>query len=88
MGLSTGPNPLTIVVMGKARVLLSEDLDDIIDLEILEKHLPVIQELQIPFVLPEESHKEYSIDPGFSISNASPLEIASLVSEANRVLVF
>ena len=88
LGLSTGPNPLTIVVIGKARVLLSEDLNDVIDLEILERHLPVIQELQIPFVLPEGSHKDYSLDPSFSISTTSTLEIAALISEANRVLVF
>ena len=88
LGLSTGPNPLTIVVMGKARALLTEDLTDIIDSEILEKHLPVLQELKLNILTPTGSHTEYSFDPEFSISETSIADIASRISEANRVLVF
>ena len=88
LGLSTGPNPLTIVFMGKARILLTDDTSEVIDTEILEKHLPVIQELKIPILLQEGSHSEYSFDPELSISKASILEISSIVSKANKVLVF
>ncbi len=88
LGLSTGPNPLTIVVMGKARLLLTDEISDVIDAEILEKHLPVIQELNINILLPTGSQTEFSIDPDFSIAENSTSEIASLISQANRVLVF
>ena len=88
LGLSTGPNPITIVFMGKARILLTEDTSEGIDTEILEKHLPVIQELNIPLVLQEGSLDDYSFDPDLSISQASNLEISTLCSQANRVLVF
>ena len=88
LGLSTGPNPLTVVVMGKARLLLTDEISDVIDSEILEKHLPVLQELEIKILLPTGSQTEFSIDPDFSIAETSTSEIASLVSQANRVLVF
>ena len=88
LGLSTGPNPLTIIAMGRARLLLTEDISDVIDSEILEKHLPVIQELQLKILLPAGSQSEYSFDPEFSISEASTSDIASTISHAKRVLVF
>ena len=88
LGLSTGPNPLTIVFMGKARILLTEDTSEVIDTEILEKHLPVIQELQIPILLQEGSPSAYSFDPDLSISKASIPEISTIISKADKVLVF
>lgn len=88
LGLSTGPNPLVIVFVGKARIILTEDLSDVIDSEILEKHLPVIQELRIPIVLPEGSRNEYAIDPGFSVSEKSVFNISTMIVQADRVLIF
>ncbi len=88
LGLSTGPNPLTIVIMGKARLLVTDEMSDIIDSEILEKHLPVLQELKIPILLPTGSRNDFSLDPDLSISETSAPEIASLISQADRVLVF
>jgi len=88
LGLSTGPNPLTIIVMGRARLLLTNEISEVIDSEILEKHIPVVQELDIKILLPTGSQNEFSFDPDFSISETPTSEIASLVSQANRVLVF
>lgn len=88
LGLSTGPNPLTIVIMGKARLLLTDEISDVIDSEILEKHLPVLQELQIKILLPTGSQTEFSFYPDLSITETSTPEIASVTSQANHVLVF
>jgi hypothetical protein len=88
LGLSTGPNPLTIIVMGRARLLLTDEISEVIDSEILEKHIPVVQELNIKILLPTGSQNEFSFDPDFSISETPTSEIASLISQANRVLVF
>ena len=88
LGLSTGQNPLTIVLLDKARNLLTEDASDSIDGEILERHLPIIQELQIPIVIPEGSQKELPIDHSYSITEVSASGITSLLLEADRVLVF
>ncbi len=87
LGLSTGTNPLTIVLLGKARMLLTDDPLDVQDAEILEKYIPAIQELEIPLVIPEGSSKEFSIDTGYSVQEASLQEIHSRLFEAHRVLV-
>lgn len=87
LGLSTGTTPLSIVLLGKARALLTDDAEDAIDAEILEKHLPVIQDLEIPIIVPEGSKAELDIDPAFSIQEASFTEIQSRLSESDRVMV-
>ena len=69
-------------------MLLSEDPSDVVDLEILERHLPVIRELQIPLVVPEGSAADFSFDPEFAVREASPSGITSSLCQADRVLVF
>jgi len=48
LGLGTGDNPLTVVLLDQAPLLLVEDQDDLVDGEILEKYLPSLKQLQIP----------------------------------------
>ena len=68
LGLSTGPNPLTIIVTGKARLLLTEDVSDLVDSEILEKHLPVVQELGLKILVQENSQMSMKLIPIFRSS--------------------
>jgi hypothetical protein len=86
LGLSTGSKPLLIILLGKSRLLLTDDALDVEDAEILEKHLPVIQELEIPIVVPQGSSEEYTIDPGFSFKEASVQEIQTHLFNAYRVM--
>ena len=88
LGLSTGSTPLTIMLLNKACILLTEDAPDVIAGEILEKHIPVVQELKIPIVIPEGSRQRYAIDPGFDCRDSSNAEMASLLAEADRVIAF
>ncbi len=89
LGLSTGVSSVTIVLLGPARTLLVEDTGDVMDAEILEKHLPVIQELQLPIVVPEGSTEAFpSLDPEFTVREVAKSEITSLLCQADRVLVF
>ena len=87
LGLSTGNSPLTIVLLGKARTLLTEHAQDVIDADILEKYLPAIQDLKVPFLIPKGSLGEYSVDPEFSVKETSFSEIQSCLYDARRVLV-
>lgn len=87
LGLSTGSSPLMIILLGKARILLTDDALDVKDAEILEKYLPVIQELELPLVIPQGSSEEYSLDPAFTIKEASFPEINSYLFDAHRVMV-
>ena len=88
LGLSTGPNPISIILLEKARQLVSDDAFDLPDGEILEKHLPVIKNLEIPIFLPIGSRETYPIDEEFSIQESSSPQMASLLSQADRVLAF
>ena len=88
LGLGTGDNPLTVVLLDQAPLLLVEDQDDLVDGEILEKYLPSLKQLQIPFVVPSGAGLHFGVDPGFKTREATPLEIESLVSASDRVLVF
>lgn len=88
LGLSTGENPMTIVLLDQAPRLLTEEPESLVDGEILEKHLPVLKELEIPFVVPRGAKDRFELDPGFQVREASEQEIAALVKGTDRVLVF
>ena len=88
LGLSTGSASVTVVLLGQARMLVSEETSDVVDGEILERHLPVIQELQLPIVVPEGSATAFALDPEFALREVPLSGISSLLCQADRVLVF
>ena len=88
LGLSTGPNPISIILLNNARQLVSEDAYDLPDGEILEKHLPVIKNLEIPIILPKGSRDTFSIDDEFTIQESSSSQIASFMTQADSILAF
>lgn len=88
LGLGTGENPLTVILLGHAPLLLSEDTEDVVDAEILEKHLPVFKELKIPFMLPQHTRTRFSLDSGFDIREVPEEAISATIAAADRVLAF
>ena len=88
LGLSTGPNPISIVLLNNARQLVSKDAYDLPEGEILEKHLPVIKNLEIPIIIPTGSRETFPIDEEFAIQESSPSQMASLLGQADCVLTF
>ena len=87
LGLSTGSNPLSIILLGKARALLTEDAFDVVDADILEKYVPAIQDLKIPLLIPRGSSEEYSIDSAFTVEEVSFPKMQSYLCDAYRVLI-
>lgn len=88
LGLSTGDNPMTVVLLGQAPLLISEGSDELVDGEILEKYLPSFKQLEIPFTLRSGSASNFELDPEFKVEELPDDAIRSLVSGADRVLVF
>ncbi len=88
LGLSTGTAALTIVLLGRARLLLTEEAGDVIDADILERHLPAVQELRLDLAVPEGSADDFSLNREFAIREISTSDIAVLLFRANRSLVF
>lgn len=79
---------MTVILLNHAPLLLSEDTDDIVDVDILEKHLPVFKELTIPFLLEQDSRSRFTLDTDFEMREAAASEIATTIANADRVLVF
>ena len=88
LGLGTGDNPLTVVLLDQAPLMLAEGQDDLVDGEILEKYLPSLKQLQIPFVVPSGARSRFNVDPDFKVREATAPEIESLISASDRVLAF
>jgi sulfur relay (sulfurtransferase) DsrF/TusC family protein len=88
LGLSTGENPMTVVLLGQAPVLISEDTEDVVDGEILEKYLPSFKHLEIPFVVFSETGALFKLDSEFKVNKLSEEAIQSLIAGADRTLVF
>ncbi len=88
LGLSTGPNPITIILLKNARQLVSEDAYDLPDGEILEKYLPVIKNLEIPIILPLGSLNSLPIDEEFTIQESSSSQMATLLEQADHIMAF
>ncbi len=88
LGLSTGSAAVTIILLGQARIFLTEEAGEVADAEILERHLPVVRELRLDIVVPEGSSADFSMDAGFAIREMPQSEIAALFRQASRVLVF
>jgi sulfur relay (sulfurtransferase) complex TusBCD TusD component (DsrE family) len=89
LGLSTGENLLTVVLLNEAPLLLTEGLEDeIVDGEILEMYLPSFKHLQIPFIVPPGTGERFDLDSDFSVTESSVEDIHAAIASADRVLVF
>ncbi len=88
LGLSTGPNPLKVLLTGQSKLMLTEDAYDLPDGDMLEKYLPTIQSLEIPLFLDQYDPDEWPLDKDFSTQTLSESELVTLVKEADRVLIF
>lgn len=87
LGLVAGTHSTTVVLLGEAVRLLSEDTDGIVDIDILEKYLPSIEHLKIPFILPKTTDRS-AVRTEFLTRYETDAAIRSLVQSMDRTLVF
>jgi len=88
LGLSTGENSLSVVLLGQAPLLISEAPEDIVDGEILEKYLPSFKHLKIPFVVPVGTGTRFNFDPEFEVEEQSEEAVRAAIASSDRILVF
>jgi len=88
LGLSTGFPSLKIILLNHAQALLDEEIGDIVDVEILEKYSPVIQELSLPFFISQDKQKDRRFDPAFNITPVSLENIQTIILQGDRVMIF
>jgi sulfur relay (sulfurtransferase) DsrF/TusC family protein len=88
LGLSTGENPLSVILLGQAPLMISEEPEDVMDGEIMEKYLPSFKHLKIPFLVPIGTRALFNLDPEFDVKELSEEAIRSAISGSSRILVF
>ena len=87
LGLCAGDHETTVVLLGRAPLLLMEDTDEIVDVDILEKYLPSFKHLSVPFIVePGTAMDTWSDD--FSVTIRTSDEIRQFIRTVDRSLVF
>ncbi len=87
LGLVSGSHVTTVVLLGEAVRLLGDDTDDIIDVDILEKYLPTIEQLEIPFIL-QDTPDRIPVRNEPSIRREDDETIRSFIRSMDCALVF
>ena len=87
LGLCAGDHETTVVLLGRAPLLLMKDTEEIIDVDILEKYLPSFKHLSIPFIVEPGTAMDAWSD-NFSVTTRTADEIRQLVRSVDRSLVF
>ena len=77
-----------VILSGRAPFLLSDDTGDVIDGEILEKHLPVFIEWGTPFSIAADAETPPRYIQGCVTKPVTHAEIVASLETADRVLVF
>lgn len=87
LGLTAGSHNTTVILLGDAVRLLSDEIEDVVDVEILEKFLPSLQHLAVPFLIPDNT--KYLVDQNrFCVSPMSTDAIRSFIHSVDHALVF
>ncbi|BFU94700.1 MAG: hypothetical protein NTNFB02_14220 [Nitrospira sp.] len=87
LGLSAGDHETTVVLLGPATRLLTEDTDDVIDVDILERYRPSFQQLAVRFVV-DDTSVPTALLPGYAVEPRSRQDIQSLLRAAERTVIF
>lgn len=87
LGLCAGDHETTVVLLGKSSSLLTDDIDDVIDVDILEKYRPSFAQLSVPFMVVSGQAVNDLLDQ-FSVTSKTPQEIRSFLQSVDRTLVF
>jgi len=87
LGLCAGDHETTVVLLGRAPLLLMEDTDNIVDVDILEKYLPSFTHLSVPFIVEPGTVMDAKSDE-FSVTIRTADEIRRLIQSVDRSLVF
>ncbi len=88
-GLGIGKNPLKIILSGESPRILSDDEEDLVDIEIIEKFLPLIKEWNIPLYVDKDSlaHIDLKNSP-YDFRAVGPEESSELLAGGHYVFVF
>ena len=87
LGLCAGDHETSVVLLGRAPLLLMQDTEEIVDADILQKYLHSFKDLSVPFVVEPGTVMDASSDD-FSVITRTSDEIRQLIRSADRNLIF
>ena len=79
---------ISIVLGGRAPYLLAEDTSDVVDAEILEKHLPVFLEWRTPFAIEPGAEVPPQYVQGVVTTPISYSRLVEMVFQAEKVIAW
>jgi len=79
---------ISVILCGRAPLLLADDTSDIVDADTLEKHLPVFVEWGTPFFIAIDAETPHRYLPGVVTKPVTTAEISAALESTDRVLVF
>jgi hypothetical protein len=79
---------VSVILCGRAPLLLAEDTDNIVDAEILEKHGPVFVEWGTPFFIATDAETPPRYIANVVMKPITMSEISAALEASDRVLVF
>ncbi|MDH4228244.1 MAG: DsrE family protein [Nitrospirota bacterium] len=89
MGLAAGSRSVQVVLSGPAARVLTEEVDELVDGEMIENHLEVFAEWDTPFFVARQAIAEYGIrDAPVPVVPVDDSEIARMLARARNVMVF
>jgi hypothetical protein len=87
LGLCAGDHDTTIVLLERAPLLLTDETDDVVDVDILEKYRPSLAQLNVPFIVESGTATDGLLEE-FSVTQKSRGEIRTFLQSCDRTLVF
>jgi hypothetical protein len=89
MGLNGEKRAVEIVLMGPAIKVLTDQVDELVDGEMIENHLDVYEEWGTPFHVAADAVGDYDIDDApVPVTELDAAGLASAMAAAGRVMVF
>ncbi|MBU6432956.1 MAG: hypothetical protein KJS98_06535 [Nitrospirae bacterium] len=87
LGLCAGDHETTVILLGRAPLLLMKETEEIVDVDILEKYLPSFKHLSVPFIV-EAGTVMNAWSDTFSVTTRTADEIRQLIRTVDRSLIF
>ena len=87
-GLCAGEHETTVILLGRAPLLLTDNTDDVIDLDILEKYRPSLAQLAVPFIVESGTAPNALLLEEFSVTQKPADEIRQFLTSCDRTLIF
>ena len=87
LGLYAGDHETSVVLLGRAPLLLMQNTEEIVDVDILEKYLPSLKHLSVHFIVESGTVMDTCSD-NFSVTTQTTDEIRRFIQSVDRSLIF